>query len=120
MKVEMPFLEEFRDPMLKGVKRCTARTKRYGEPGDYFEAFGKNFIFLLVTDMDLDLVAKHLWEEEGCSSEEDFKTVWRRIHPRKGFDPNWKVILHYFRKMKQQENKNDVKISKSLVLHLAR
>lgn len=98
MNVNIPFKPFFKEPMLSGVKVCTARTKRMGEPGDTFEAFGATFEILSINEVRLYEVAS-LWKDEGCASEEHFKEVWRSIHPRVGYDDHQIVKLHRFRKV---------------------
>ena len=84
--------------MLKGVKVWTSRTKKYGEAGDRFEAFGEVYEIVVVVKKPLAFVAKN-WSEEGCSSRDDFVEVWQEIHPRKGFVPDWEVWVHIFKKL---------------------
>jgi hypothetical protein len=96
-KISVKFKSYFREPMLSGVKTCTARTKRMGQPGDTFEAFGAQFELLSVEEVRLYEVAS-LWKEEGCSSEEDFKMIWKSIHPL-GYFEYERVKLHRFRKV---------------------
>lgn len=98
MTVTIPFKPFFKEPMLSGVKVCTARTKRMGEPGDTFEAFGATFEILSVEEVRLYEVAS-LWKEEGCQSEEHFEEVWREIHPRFGYNNYQIVKLHRFKKV---------------------
>jgi len=83
--------------MLTGKKSATSRPKRYGYPGDYFEAFGRTFILLNVYRSRLDLVAYYHYLEEGCNSDFEFRKVWERLHPRKGFAPDQKVYFHKFK-----------------------
>lgn len=112
MKVVIPFWNRFREPMQTGVKVWTSRTKKYGEAGDRFEAFGEVYEIVVVVKKPLDFVAKN-WSEEGCSSRDDFIEVWREIHPRKGFVPDWEVWVHIFKKLGsvqelQQISQNDI------------
>jgi hypothetical protein len=94
--VKIPFKPYFKEPLLNGVKTCTARTKRMGEPGDTFMAFGASFELVSVEEVRLYEVAS-LWKEEGCTSEEDFKGIWETIHPRTGYSEYHIVKLHRFK-----------------------
>jgi len=95
-KVDIPFLERFREPILSGQKNMTSRTKRLGGVGDWFEVFGRCFVITRVKKLPLDLIASCYYWEEGCESEADFKKVWRKIHPRIGFRPDQEVFCHFF------------------------
>ena len=67
MKISrLPFGERFRYPILHGKKICTSRTKKYGNVGDIFEAFGKEFTLIEVEKKSLNEVAYVLYKEEGC------------------------------------------------------
>ncbi len=98
MKVKIPFQEEFRDRMLDGKKTCTSRTKRYGEVGDTFEAFGAELRIAITHKHPLYNVADILYEQEGFDTPEEFKACWIKLHPRRGFDPEQKVWVHFFRR----------------------
>jgi hypothetical protein len=102
LKVKIPFLPRFKEPMLKGTKTWTSRTKRYGEPGDTFDAFDNEFEILKVERRTLEDILEH-WKEEGCSSKEDAVEVWRRLHPRRGFDRSFylseRLYVHIFRRI---------------------
>lgn len=92
----LPFRPEFEAAMTSGKKTCTARTKRMGQPGDIFRAFGHAFQIDSVEDTALEEVAL-LWKEEGCASRDDFIRIWNQIHPRKPFSGTTRVYLHRFR-----------------------
>lgn len=98
--VKIPFKPYFKEPMLSGVKVCTARTKYMGHPGDRFLAFGAEFEIVNVEDVYLLQVAM-IWKEEGCESEEHFKQVWQEIHPVVGYQEYQRVKLHHFRKVER-------------------
>ena len=95
MKVKIPFKERFREPMLKGVKKWTSRTKRCGHVNDEFEAFGQTFVITKVEKMLLRHVAKN-YIEEGFTSEDELIAFWNKLHPRKGFQPSQLVWVHEF------------------------
>jgi len=96
--VKIPFKAYFKGPMLSGVKTYTSRTKAMGHPGDTFTAFGTQFVILSIQVVRLSEVST-CWLEEGCQSEEDFRRVWREIHPHVGYVDDQLVILHRFRKV---------------------
>lgn len=97
MKIHIPFYPRFREPMLNEQKTWTSRTKKYGKPGDTFEIFDAEFVLLVVEEYPLSFVAEN-WYREGCNSKQDFIDVWNKIHPRKGYIPNWIVYVHIFKK----------------------
>lgn len=95
VKVKIPFQERFKQPMLNGTKTWTSRTKRYGAPGDTFEAFGCEFEILKVERLILQDIIEH-WKEEGCNSREDFLQVLKKLHPKRRFDPSERWYVHVF------------------------
>jgi hypothetical protein len=94
--VSIKFKPYFRDPMLAGIKTCTARTSRMGAGGDRFQAFGAWFELKSVTKEPLHVVAD-FWHQEGCTSREHFLDVWNEIHPQTGYVPHQEVYLHRFK-----------------------
>ena len=94
--VNIPFRPAFREPLLSGVKRCTARTTRMGAGGDRFLAFDQWFDLKIVTEAPLHYVAD-LWRQEGCTSREHFIEVWESMHPSRGYQPEQIVFLHWFK-----------------------
>ena len=103
MKVKIPFLERFREPMLKGTKTMTSRTRKYGEKGDTFDAFGATFELEDVRKVSLFCIANYYYRQEGADSTQDFINIWKIIHPRKGFDSDMMVWLHRFKKVNMNE-----------------
>lgn len=97
-EVNLPFNDRFRDQMLKGLKTMTSRTKRYGETGNTFAAFGATFLIRVTTQFTLGEIARYFYRNEGFSSPEEFIAFWNEIHPRKGYDPEQKVYVHDFSK----------------------
>jgi hypothetical protein len=102
-QVHIPFMEKFREPMLNGTKILTTRTKKYGQPGDWFNAFGKTFVLIRVEQWPLAYAATN-WKLEGCDSYEDFVTVWKKIHPRRAYNENEYFWGHDFRDISRKEN----------------
>jgi len=99
MKIKIPFKSCFEDALLSGSKTWTSRTRKYGEVGDIFEAFGATFIIERVFRENLGFIASYHYREEGCDSRQEFINVWRKIHWRKGFDPRQEVWVHHFTKV---------------------
>jgi uncharacterized protein YqfB (UPF0267 family) len=95
--VEVPFLPEFRDRLLCGLKTATSRSRPLPHR---FTAFGAVFEVLVCMQITLDKVTRFHYEREGCQSPEEFMEIWTRIHPRKGYDLNQLVWFHLFRRIK--------------------
>ena len=94
----LPFKERFRHPILAGRKVCTARTKRYGEPGDVLRtSFGFYVLLEKVCQHTLRDVRDNFWAFEGLASPGEFEAIWKEIHPGRGFDAGQTVWLHTFR-----------------------
>jgi len=98
IEVKIPFMDEFKEVMLMGTKRQTARNKRYCQAGDVFHIFGAMFTVTRVYKCDLATVAL-AYEAEGCTSEEDFIGVWVRLHKRLGWTPDKEVYVHEFERV---------------------
>lgn len=94
-EVHIPFQFYFRPSMLEGRKTTTARTKRYGDVGDTFSAFGRRFRIVSVREVPLKVVAEG-WEKEGVASSYHFIRVWEELHPITGYRPEQIVFLHEF------------------------
>ena len=97
-EVLIPFMPEWKEKMLNGIKTCTSRTKKYGSIGDYFKQFGAIFEITNIIKLPLSYIADILYIKEGCDSPEEFKKIWIKLHPRKGWVPNQEVFAHLFRK----------------------
>lgn len=84
--------------MLSSKKTVTSRTRKYGDRGDQFEAFGAPFVLLGVTRLPLFEVADKWHKAEGFEDREGFIEIWNKIHPKItfDFDPDRKVFLHRF------------------------
>ena len=94
-EIKIPFLDEFEERMLSGKKTATARTRKYGEAGDVFEAFGQRFILIEVGQHYLGEVAASFYLEEGFYSPQNFRNCWQRLHPRRNHYSTI-VWLHQF------------------------
>jgi hypothetical protein len=96
--VQIPFTTEMAKAAVEGRKICTARTKSYGKPGDYFYVGATLFCLEAVFKVPLWMVADFLYKAEGFESSAGFVDTWCKIHPRKGFVADQEVFVHFFQK----------------------
>lgn len=96
MRIQIPFRPHFKQTIIQGHKIATSRTKKYGKPGDEFEAFGYVFVIERQEYISLGVVANRHYEAEGFETPEQFKDEWMQIHPRRGYDSEQKVWVHWF------------------------
>lgn len=92
----IPFQDRFTPLIQSGHKTYTARTKRQGEPGEYFNTPAGRIKLLQVIKTSLETVRDDFYQDEGCESPEEFESVWKSIHPRRGFREDDQVFLHQF------------------------
>lgn len=92
--IYLPFLPRFEPAILSHVKTMTCRSKRMGQPGDTFTAFGQQFTLTQVFRTVLRYVAEDAYTEEGCESPGELMAVWASIHPRRGYEPERIVWAH--------------------------
>jgi len=97
-KIEIPFNSWSRDKIQKGIKTTTCRTGRLGKRGDFFSVDMTRYVLIGVLSYKLEIVAKQFYKEEGCKSPEEFKEVWKSLHPYAGYQSSQNVFLHFFRK----------------------
>lgn len=74
----------------------TCRTRRYGEPGDWFYVGGRRFVLDHVEELSLHDVARYHYQEEGCTTPSEFIAVWNEIHPKRGYRGDDIVNAHHF------------------------
>ena len=86
----------FKEPMLRGDKIMTTRSKKYGAVKDVFEAFGQEFIITWVKKLPVGLIANEFYDAEGFDTKEDFIKVWEQIHPKVGYQPERDYWVHLF------------------------
>lgn len=98
-RASLPFLPEWREAMLLGRKTATTRRRPHATVGDTFEVFGRTFRVVAVAPMTLRDVHDFWWREEGVESPADYRLVWMRLHPRRGYVGTDRVYLHLFRIM---------------------
>lgn len=101
--VTIPFKDRFAQPLLSGKKTMTTRTRKMGEVGDIFHAFGGEFKIDAVKQTLLGYVAMVYWQQEGMESVEDFEKIWAEIHPRRGYVTGDKVWVHSFHLIAREE-----------------
>lgn len=96
MRIQIPFRPHFKQALIEGRKIATARTKKYGNIGDEFEAFGYVFVIQRHERLRLAVVAQAHFVAEGFEHPDEFKIEWAKIHPRKGYNSEQRVWLHWF------------------------
>jgi hypothetical protein len=107
MAASLPFQPRWREAMLSGRKVCTSRSRRFGRPGDTFQAFGTGFELRAIERLPLLHVKDHLYLQEGCESPDEFQRAWNELHPRRGFVPEQPVYVHWFvRKAVKEEDRS--------------
>mgnify|MGYP000508473649 CR=1 FL=1 len=105
MKIEIPFNKWSKERLYEERKCATTRNKKYGNVGDWFEVIFKDkdeirkYQLIEVTKTLLRSVASFRWKEEGADSPEEFKKIWKEIHPRKGWMAEQEVWFHLFREL---------------------
>lgn len=105
-KINLPFQPEFEASMLSGKKTVTTRTRRFGYPGDLFEAFGRVFVLTEVYPTFLDVVIALHYLEEGFNSPQEFIDLWDRLHRGVPYlkRPGRPVYFHRFSLQSQEVN----------------
>ena len=93
-QVTIPFRPAFAPKILAGIKTMTCRSTRYGNPYDYFTAFGAEFELTHVFRVRLGYVVSDAFRQEGCDSPQELIEVWEAIHPTNGYDPEHIVWAH--------------------------
>lgn len=97
--VRIPYKVRFRESLTHDVKVQTARFQKMGNVGDVFLAYGHRFIIDAVYKLDVETVARDFWADEGCDSEQDFRNVWREIHPKRQFISTETPYVHRFHRI---------------------
>ena len=94
-------MEEFEERMLTGKKIATTHTKKYGNGGDLFCAFGHSFQLTKVNKVYLQDVCSIYYTQEGFNSQPEFIDCWKKLHPRSGYQPEKEVWLHEFKRIEE-------------------
>jgi len=98
LRIQIPFRPHFKDAIIAGRKTATSRTKKYGNIGDEFEAFGYVFVIQRQERVKLSVVAQQHFRAEGFKNSGDFMNEWVSIHARKRYDPEQRIWLHWFQR----------------------
>lgn len=101
--VEIPFSPDMGESSINGTKICTSRNKKYGEPGDWFKIGDHRFLLKRVERHTLWYVAHILFEQEGFGSPRGFIDKWNALHPKRRYQDEDKVWVHYYRKLDEGE-----------------
>lgn len=98
---EIPFLKAFHDLIRCHFKTMTCRTSRYGRAGDRLRVNGTDIEIELVGVFRLLLrrVSQDYYQEEGCQTPAEFRTIWKRLH-RGRYNGDRVVWVHRFVKVK--------------------
>jgi hypothetical protein len=107
---KFPFSDDMAIAALKGVKTKTSRNKRYGAVGDTFtieppsscldDLSWKMFILTDISEHRLEEVAEFFFKDEGFATPQAFKSLWKQLHPAKGYRPDQMVWVHTFQEVK--------------------
>lgn len=96
MEIVIPFNKWSKSRLNDRIKCATSRNKAYGYPGDFFIVDEIKYRLTLVVKLPLWFIAHELFETEGCKKPDEFKEVWKEIHPKKGWIDEQDVWYHYF------------------------
>jgi hypothetical protein len=87
-EIIIPFKERFEQPILDGKKVVTRRYRKYGNVDDWFVIKGRKFILTKIYREPLCFVTEEEARKEGCNDLEEFKNIWKKIHPRREWNPS--------------------------------
>lgn len=93
-EIYLPFLPMFKPKILGHVKTMTCRTRRYGRPGDIFQAFGERFVLTHVFQVILAHVVADAYIQEGCESPEELIAVFDGLYRTTGYQPDRVMWAH--------------------------
>ena len=98
-EVSIPFARLWERKMLDGIKTTTWRTRKHGEPGDRFPAFGEKFELLRVYQLSYEFLIWLHYGTEGCESQSELRQIFRKLWH--GTEPHNSKVgwLHEFRKL---------------------
>lgn len=98
-EIDIPFNDWSTKRHKYGEKTATTRTKKYGSPGDRFTDAGRTYELTHVVKVPLEIVAESFNRYEGAEGRFEFEQVWKDIHYKRGFEPDWDVWLHLYREV---------------------
>jgi len=94
-EIIIPFKDRFKSRILDGTKNLTWRTRRYGEDGDTFWAFGVQFRILKEWEAPMSAVPEN-YLREGFDSKKDAIQFMRKLRPKRGYAPQLMGWHHWF------------------------
>ena len=97
--IDLRFRPFFRPLLLDGRKTMTSRTRKFGDPGDQFLAFGAIFEFTHVFRISVGYMISDCFRQEGCASVQELMKIWNDIHPQTGIVNHQIVWAHIFRRI---------------------
>lgn len=100
---EIPFMGSMIQAIKCGRKVETRRNSRYGKAGDILKIKGSPTLkikLIWVLKQRLGDITMGEISAEGFSSKEEFKEIWKKLHPIKGWEPNHHVWVHRFELVK--------------------
>ena len=100
MKIKIPFNEWSKKRILNQTKKATSRYKKYGNVGDTFEVDGYKYELELVLKLPLWFITEDLYLSEGAKDSLELISIWKQIHPKKGFRPFDEVWYHHFKELR--------------------
>ena len=100
MKIVVRFKSKSIYQLERGIKTCTTRSKKLGNPDNTFfvrTTVGiKRYKFTKVIKVPLSTVYYYYYKQEGYYTKEEFGKMWINLHPIRGLDMKWQVWLHLF------------------------
>jgi hypothetical protein len=98
-EITLPFLPEFAPKIRARVKTMTCRSRKMGEVGDTFEAFGMHCELTHVFRVVLAYVVSDAYIQEGCDSPSALIAIWQKIHRKVGYEPDRIVWAHCWKEV---------------------
>jgi hypothetical protein len=85
MELNIPFSRPMRLASIRGEKVATSRSKKYGNPGDWFKlpdyvGYPVYYRLIDVQTMPLQEIKTKYYRIEGFASPEAFEEFWRNLH----------------------------------------
>lgn len=99
MKIKIPFRSEMKAEIMRGRKTCTSRTRKYGDPGDTFEAGEGVYVLTAAKKETYKFIKETLFKQEGFDTPEAFEKLWYQIYPRHIPQPDEQFWVHYFKEV---------------------
>lgn len=93
-EITIEFRPDLEALVLSLRKTCTTRRTKKGKRGDVFTVQGRRFVLTGVSRVRLEEVARSDYQNEGCSSPDEFRALWASIYGE--YDGEQRVWRHYF------------------------